>query len=342
MVQVGLIGCGRIANSHMAIFQSIGNIEVVAAYDVNVEKAKLFATKYNIPKVFMNHFDLFDRDLDFIDVCTPPSSHMQIVCDAAKFGRDVLLEKPMAISTSECDKMIYEAKKYNISLCVCHNQIFFPAIMKAKQLVDSGHYNILSFRTSIRENPDMFTVPSWNTRPEEKGIVWEAGYHPAYLHLHFLGDIKEVYAVGRKVKYPVFDEFAVFLRTLHQTYGILEVSWLSKQSEKIYEINTVDGKRAFMIAPPPYANQGYDVLLEQPGIAQSNVCSDLRKFVRHFVKKEMPLGYFVGHFYLIKNYVESVKKGAPPPVQPEEGRKTVKLLECIEQSLNTHEIVSVK
>jgi predicted dehydrogenase len=343
MIRVGLIGCGRIADGHMTVFQGIGNVKVVAVSDVNLEKAKRFATKYRIDKVFQNHIDLLEiKDLDFIDVCTPSSSHAQIVCDAANLGHNVLLEKPMALSTDECDKIIREVEKHKISLCVCHNQIFFPAITRAKQLADSGDYNILSFRTSVRENPNMFSVPSWNMSPREKGIVWEAGCHPAYLHLHFLSDIREVYAVGKKVRYPVFDEFAVLLRTSNQTYGIIEVSWLSKQSEKIYEINTLDGKRAFMIAPPPYANQGYDVLLEQSGIMQSSFWTDLRKTLKHFVKKGASLGYFIGHFHLIKNYIESIKKGTAVPVQPDEGRKTIKLLECIEESLNTHRIVTVE
>jgi predicted dehydrogenase len=341
-VKVGLIGCGRIANSHMRVFQYIGNIEVVAVSDVNLERAKFFAAKHSVAKVFADYVDLLEvKDLDFIDVCTPPSSHAQIVCDAAKFGQNVLLEKPMALNTLECDRMIHDVEKHKISLCVCHNQIFFPAIQQAKYLVDSGHYNISAFRTFVKENPEMFAVPSWNTSPTEKGIVWEAGCHPVYLHLHFLGEIKEVYAVGKRVKYPVFDEFAVLLRASNQTYGIIEVSWLAKQAEKIYEIDTSDGKRSFMIASPPYANQGYDVLLEQPGITSNNLYTNFQRILRHFTKRKTFLGYFIGHFYLIKNYIESLKKGLPPPVQPEDGRKTIKLLECIEESLNTHKIVII-
>lgn len=84
------------------------------------------------------------------------------------------------------------------------------------------------------------------------------------------------------------------------------------------------------------------ILLEQSGIAESSFYSDLRRILRRFVKTKTPLGYFIGHFHLVKSYVESLENGSPPPVKPEEGKKTIKLLECIEQSLNTHKIVTVK
>lgn len=343
MMKIGLVGCGRIASDHIMVFRHIKNVEVIAVSDIDLERARFFAKKHEIDKVFTNHVDLFrNKDLDFIDVCTPPSTHTQIVCDAAEFGHNVLLEKPMALTTQECERMTHEVEKHSVSLCVCHNQIFFPALRNAKLLINSGHYNLVSFRTSIKENPNLHGAPAWNMSPKEKGIVWEVGYHPAYIHLHFLGNIQEVYAIGSKVKYPVYDEFSVFMRTLSQAYGIMEVSWLAKQTEKIYEVNSSDGKRAFMIAPPPYANEGYEALLEKSGIAESNLYSELKNILRRFTKTNAPLGYYIGHFYLFKSYMESIMKGSPPPVQPEEGKKTVTLLECVEESLNTHKIVTVK
>lgn len=341
-MNVGLIGCGRIAEGHMTVYQNIKNIRVIAASDINFEKAKALANKYKISHVFKNYTDLLEfKELDFVDICTPTSSHASISCDAAEYGHNILLEKPMALSSNECEKIIHAVKRHDVNLCVCHNQLFFPAMQKAKTMLDSGHYDMVSFRTSIRENPEMFNVPAWNVSPEEKGIIWEVGCHPAYLHLNFLKEIKEVYAIGKRIKYPVIDEFAVFLLSSGKTYGIIEVSWLSKETEKVYEINCSDGKRAFMIASPPYANQGYETLLEKTGIAESSFYSDIKKVLQHFKKTGNKLGYYIGHYYLINDYIESLKKGAPTPVPPEEGKKTIKLLECIEESLNTNRTILV-
>jgi len=342
-LKIGLVGCGRIASDHMMVYRQIGNVDVAAVSDIDIEKAKQFGTKFGVDKAYSNPSDLFElKNLDFVDVCTPPSTHASIVKDAAKSGHNILLEKPMALSTEECDEMIHAVNKKGVSLCICHNQIFFPAIQQAKQLIDSDHYDLLSFRTSIKENPLLHSIPAWNTSVKEKGIVWEVGCHPAYLHLHLLGDVAEVYAVGNKVRYPVYDEFSVLLKTSQKAYGIIEVSWLTKETEKVYEIDSADGRRAFMIAPPPYAAQGYELLTEKSGIAEGNLASQLKKTLRYFVRTKTPLGYYIGHFYLISNFIKSLADNSPPPVRPEEGKKAIQLLECIEQSLNSHMAVQVR
>jgi predicted dehydrogenase len=341
-MNVGLIGCGRIASAHMTIFRLLKGVQVVAVSDINYEKAKAFANNYGIKKAFTNYVDLFEiKDLDFVDVCTPTSTHVSIVCDAAKFGHNILLEKPMALSTAECERMIHEIERHGVSFCVCHNQLFFPAIKRAKYLVDSGMYNVTSFKTYIKVNPTLHGAPAWNFTPEEKGILWEEGCHPVYLQLHILGSIAEVYAVGIKGPYRVFSQFSVILRTSSERYGIIEVSWLTKESEKVYEIESSDGKRALMRSPPPYANSGYNVLTEITKTTKKGVMYEVKEILKSFAKKES-LGYYIGHYYLIDNYINSLKRGQPSPIPPEEGKRTIKLLECIQESLNTNKIVSVK
>jgi len=64
------------------------------------------------------------KDLDYVDVCTPTLTNADLACEAAKFGHNILLEKPMARSTKECDKILHEVSKHKVKLCVCHNQLF--------------------------------------------------------------------------------------------------------------------------------------------------------------------------------------------------------------------------
>jgi len=342
-MNVGVIGCGRIADAHMMLYNYMADVRVKAVTDINLENAKRLATKYKVERIFRDYMDLLEiRDLDFVDICTPPSTHAGITCKAAEYGHNILLEKPMALSTKECEEMIHTVKKNGVSLCICHNQLFFPAIMKAKSLADSGYFDVVSFRTSVRENPEMFNVPAWNLTDREKGLIWEVGYHLAYLHLRFIEGIKEVYAIGSKVKHHVFDEFMVLLRSSSEKFGLMEISWLSRESEKIYEINCSDGKRAFMIAPPPYANQGYDVLLEKFGISDGTLRSRIKELFSYLTRRRAPFGYFIGHFNLISSYIRNLRKGDEPLVQQKDGMNTIKLLECIEASLNMRKPVECR
>jgi len=350
-MNIGVIGCGYIAGIHAMAYRNIKNANIVGVSDVDSEKARIFAERYGIEKSFTDHRSLLEiKDLELVDICTPVSTHAPLVCDAVRSGINVLVEKPMALSTAECEKMILEAKKHGSRLCVVHNQLFLDSIQKAKSMVDSGDYDLTSFRTSLKGSYEWLRsrnlVRSWNVAPEEKGIIWEVGTHHAYLQLHFLPNIKEVCAAGSMVKYPVYDHFAVLLRTSDERYGIMEISWVTKEADVVYEIGSSDGKRVQIY-------EDYDYLVEKLNMYASpdSILDVVRSFYtdeKRVLRKWMKFGMnflhknkLSSHFKLIKSYVESLEKDSDPPVQPEHGKNTIRLLECIEESLNKHRAVEV-
>jgi len=347
-MKVGLIGCGRVAHIHMDAYKKMSKVSVVAISDADINRARAFAEPYKIDKVFSNYFDLFEiEDLDFVDVCTPTSTHESIVCDAAKSGLNVLMEKPMGRNSKECEKMIAESRKHGTKLCVSHNQLFFPCVRHLKSIADSEGFDLTSFRTSHRENFEWLKTHGlaqpWNVSPEHGGILWEVGTHLAYVQLHFLeDDVKEVYALGAKTRYPVWDDFIVLLRTSSQCWGIMEISWVAKESEIVYEINNSNGRRV-----QTYLFHGYTIERTQEKAAnlagvlrdfftdEKRLFAKWKKFAVDQVKKPRS-----GHFGLISSYVESLEKGYPSPVTGEDGRNAIKLLECIEESLKERRSVN--
>lgn len=346
-MKVGLIGCGRVAHIHMGAYKVMKNVSVVAVSDSDVKRAKTFAEPYKIDKVFSNYMDLFEvKDLGFVDICTPTSTHESIVCDAAKSGLNVLMEKPMGRSSEECERMVNESRKHGTNLCVCHNQLFFPYVRHLRSIADSEGFNLTSFRTSHRENFEWLKAHGlaqpWNVSPENGGILWEVGCHLAYLQLHFLKDIEQVYALGVKAKYPVWDDFAVLLRTSSQRWGIIEISWVAQESEIVYEIINSNGRRVQAFVPHGYIIERTE---ESPAnladVARSWLTDEKRLFTKwnKFAKDQIKKPRW-GHFELISSYVESLEIGSPSPVTGEDGRNAVSLLECIEASLREEKPVS--
>jgi hypothetical protein len=159
-----------------------------------------------------------------------------------------------------------------------------------------------------------------------------------------LPDIKEVYAVGGKVKYPVFDDFAVLLRTTEQSFGIIELSWITKETEIIYELRDADGKRLEI-------HRDFDYLVEKSEYPPMTISKVARNFLveeKRLLQKWLKFGIcffrkrkLLPTFNLISSYIEAIKKDLPSPVPPEEGRDTISLLECIEKSLETHQPIKV-
>jgi len=349
-MKVGLIGCGNVASLHMRAYKAMKNVDVVAVSDTDINKAKAFAKLYEVDKAFSNYMDLFDiKDLGFIDMCTPTFTHESIVRDAAKSGHNVLMEKPMGRNSKECERMIEESRKHGTQLCVCHNQLFYPHVQHLKSIADSEGFDLKSFRTFHNENFEFLKAQgwahSWNLSPENGGILWEVGCHLAYLQLHFLKDIEEVYALGVKAKYKVWDDFVVLLRTSSQRYGIMTISWVAQEPDIMYEVIDSNGKRVQTFLPYGYIiERTQQALGSVADVARSYFTDEKRlfkkwmKFAKYQVKK---LGKpQIGHYYLIRSYVESLEKGSPSPVTGEDGRNAIKLLECIEDSLNEQRAVS--
>jgi len=348
-MRVGMIGCGGIAPTHIRVYKSLENVNLVSLCDLNSERAKELASRFQVEKTYVNYFEMFEKeDLDLVDICTPASTHCQIVCNAAKYVPAILVEKPMALNVSECDTMIHEVKKHSAKLCIGHNQIFSPNILRAKAFIDSGEFKVWSFETMQKESFELLKAhdlaPAWNVEPQKRGIIWEVCCHLAYLQLHFIQDVKEVYAVGGKVKYPVYDDFAVFLRTGGQHFGVIELSWVSKETEIVYELRDVSGKRLQI-------HRDFDYFTEKCESPPFSYVGVLRSFIvdeKRLLQKwtRFGLSYFkkkkiLPTFNLISTYITHIEKDLPPPVSPEDGRNTINLLECIEKSLDEKRPVSL-
>lgn len=344
-MNIGLIGCGRVSEIHMCAYKNILEANVVAVSDINIERAKAFAQRHGIKKAYKDYLELFEmKDLDYVDICTPISTHAKISCEAAKFGHNILLEKPMARSSSECNNMIHEVSKHRVKLCICHNQLFIPQVMQAKAMVDSGEFPLAYFKVSVRESAELIGAPSWVMTPEQGGALWETGTHAAYLQLHFLKNIDEVSAVGEKVKHPVHDHFIVMLSTPNEAIGVIEISWLAKKEEITFELIDSNGKQMqilnygfflqFPKEPPKSILQGFYW-------DQKLVSKKWTNFLLSNLHNRRMLAC-LPQYILINKFINSIKDDLDPPVTPEDGRKTVRLIEYVEESLNKNKPVKVK
>lgn len=185
MVNVGVIGCGKIAQvRHLPEYADNDKCRICGIYDVNKERAAQIAEEYGARAYGTAEELLEDSSIDAVSVCTANAAHAQITIAALKAGKHVLCEKPMAVSLEDCEAMVNEAKKNDGFLMIGHNQRLAKAHVKARKLIESGAIGrILSFKTTFgHQGPETWTVdPAANWFFDKKkavlGAMADLGIH---------------------------------------------------------------------------------------------------------------------------------------------------------------------
>ncbi len=175
-----LIGCGRIANSHIRAALS-NNLNIVGLCDLDIKKAeklkdefnkklntsannKIEASCYSDYKEMIKNLKSQGICPSFITVATESDKHYQIVMDVLSLGINVVVEKPIALSLSEADKMILKAKKMNCLLAVCQQNRFNEVSLLVKKAIDEGAFGRISHSSvAIRwsRGNDYYEQASW-------------------------------------------------------------------------------------------------------------------------------------------------------------------------------------
>lgn len=200
-VRWGIIGCGDVTEVKSGpAFQKIQKSELVAVTRRTGELAKDYAERHNVPKWFDNADKLInDPDVDVVYIATPPGSHKEYTIKAAKAGKPVYVEKPMARTHAECQEMIEACKEAGVPLYVAYYRRAQPKFLKIKELLDSGVIGDVRFvsTTQYREVSDDLKDPKnlpWRVQPELAGggLFFDLASHTLDILDFLLGPIKSV------------------------------------------------------------------------------------------------------------------------------------------------------
>ena len=131
----GLIGCGDISQNRVApALRDLENCNLVAVNRKNVALAESFAKQFGAKKWYKEWQDLIaDDEIEAVYIATPVNLHMEQTIAAAEAGKHVLCEKPMALNTKQCKKMIHACKTNDVKLGVAYYRHFYPVINRIKR-----------------------------------------------------------------------------------------------------------------------------------------------------------------------------------------------------------------
>ena len=127
MLKVGIIGAGAIADKHLEAYAKNQHVQVVAIADINVKRAEQKAQTFNIPNYYSDYKEILkDKAIDAVSIVTPTFTHSNIVIEALKAGKQVLCEKPPALSVKETEAMVNTAQETG-------NLLMFALVCRFKQ-----------------------------------------------------------------------------------------------------------------------------------------------------------------------------------------------------------------
>ncbi len=340
-LRVGIVGCGAVAvKRHIPAFKRLKNVVVQAVCDSNMDTAKEVARECRISEVYSNLSDMLSKGkVDIVDICTPPQTHASLAVGALEYGCHVLLEKPMALTTVDCDQMVEASKRYGKSLCIVHNVLFHPPMVEAKKLVADGAIGkFIGMRIYLSDpKEEMIMREHYWIHKLPGGLLGETCPHAVYLSLAFMDKVNSVDVFAKRIlehPWAKFDEFRIELEGEKSMSSVM-ISYSSNRYNATVDILGTDGALSLDLQSMLVYRYGAKESL-RPLVLARNSLSMIGQTVSGLVGNAVKMGMGqvrLGHDTVIERFVDSVLTDTKPPVTGEEGRDVVRVMEMIVQGL---------
>ena len=212
------IGAGYFSWFHYEAWRRIPEVEITAFCDFNSERAGDIMKVYGIKGHYIDYLEMLEKEKpDFVDIITPPGTHIGMIRESLKSGINTICQKPLAPVISESLEIRELSRKYSPRFMVHENWRFQPWYREIKKLLEQNVIGEQIFNISFRmrmgdgwgENAYLDRQPYFRDYP--KLLIYETGVHFIDTYRYLLGDIKSVYANLRKLNPVIAGEDAGFV-----------------------------------------------------------------------------------------------------------------------------------
>ena len=340
MIRVAIVGTGNIANAHIqAYLQFPERCHIAYLVDIVPEKARRMREKYGLDaEVFDNHQALLPlRDIDLVDVCTPPYVHAQISINCLRSGKNVVCEKPMAASLEECDQMLRARDESGKKLSIIAQNRFRQPISNLKALLDSGLAGpvrcaqVDSFWWRGHCYYDLWWRGTWEK--EGGGCTLNHAVHHIDMLLWMMGLPERVTSVLANTAHDnaEVEDLSVSILQYPGALAQLTASVVHHGEEQQLVFQCEKAKLA-----APFSC--YASLSMGNGFPQRNEA--LEKEIADFAAAQPTIRY-EGHTGQLENVLTALEQDVPVAIGGEDGRRTIELITAVYKSGATGETVTL-
>jgi len=336
-IRIGYIGTGQIGQfldggpyngmawRHAKAAKEFDEVEVFAGSSRKQKNVDAFCREWGAPHAFTDYRDLLALpELDLVVICTPCGTHADIIVDAARAGKHVIVEKPIDVNLAKIDAAIAACREAGVKLQVGFGRRFAAGIRPLKQAIDEGKMGRMALvhATCQRDRPpEYFTDSSWRGTwaGEGGGCLMNQGSHVIDLMLYLCGDVESVTAVTKELNHPMIeveDTAAALLKFENGAVGAITAT--TATSPDIGDKLTINGTRATVT------------------LGRIADCWQGAEPRPQALDEQLP---YQGCAHILRDVVAAIREDREPVCPGEEGRRAVELiLACYESSKRQAEV----
>ncbi len=318
-IKVGIIGAGYIGGVHTGILFRDERVHIAAIHDIAVESAQALAGTCGA-SVVQSAREVIEN-CDAVYITTPNTKHTQVAIAAARAGKHVFCEKPMATSIAEAQAVVDAAANSRGVFQVGHNRRFAPVYATLKRMLAESHP---PHSAHVKMNRGELLNPKWVGDPEVTGgFLYETTIHMFDMVRFLFGEVTMLQAVGSSHEYAETDDFSVLLKFaggMHATFASsADASWL-------FPFERVE----------VFSHHSTITTLEMESLVYTEGL-DGRHIERsmHGLSKEEKWGYQQEE----QSFIDSITKGLSAAVTAQDGFKSVELVEGCYRAVRSGEPV---
>lgn len=335
-MKYALIGCGRISKNHLLAAQR-NDLDIVGICDLqetamdvllasagegNCDKIEKYS---DYKKMLAEH-----KEIDLVAIATESGNHAKIAIDCIELGKNVIIEKPIAMSMTDADEIIKISEEKGVKVCACHQNRFNPAVQELRHALEDGRFGKLShgaINVRWNRNRDYYDQAPWRGKwGSDGGCLMNQCIHGIDLLRWMLGDdVMEVYGATNQVLHDYLeceDLGAAVIKFSNGAIGTVEgtVNVFPKNLEETLYI---------------FGEKG---TVKVGGTSTNNIdvweFGDEREEDARIanLQEQTSNVYGNGHTALYKDVIEAIREDRKPYVDAEAGRNALEIVLAIYQS----------
>ena len=334
ILNFALVGCGRISRRHSELLgnNNIANARLAAVCDIVSEKARFIGENFKVPYYTDMHEMLQKENIDVIVILTPSGNHAEHVLELAPYKKDIMVEKPMALTLEDADAMIRICDENGVKLFVIKQNRFNVPVVKLREAVEKKRFGKLvlgTVRVRWCRTQEYYDQDAWRgTWAYDGGVLTNQASHHIDLLEWMMGDVESVFAKSTTalVNIETEDTAIAILKFRNGSLGIVEATTAVRPVDLEGSISILGEKGSVVIG-------GFAVNQMQVWNFVEKEKDDEEVLKKYSVNPPNVYGY--GHHEYYEHVVDCILNQKMALVDGIQGKKSLELIMAFYESIET-------